>query len=304
MSNADGNLVEATDTLEQRSTTAGALLRAAREAQGLHVAALAVAMKVPVKKLEALEADHLDQLVDLVFVRALASGVCRALKIDAAPILEKLPRPPTPRLDRPERAVNASFTVPNQSRSFALPEFLAKPAVIGVIVLVLGAGVLLLLPDSFSSLGRPETPRQPMVSEPVAVSADTSGGSVVSTPTILPGAAQSADAATSPEPLPDTSQPAVAGKPDISVNTPDIAGSANGLVVFKVRSSSWVEVTDVKGIVQLRKTLQAGEKAGASGDLPLSVVIGRADVTEVEVRGKPFALDTVTKENVARFEVK
>ena len=38
--------------------TAGALLRAAREASGLHIAALAVAMKVPVKKLEALEADR------------------------------------------------------------------------------------------------------------------------------------------------------------------------------------------------------------------------------------------------------
>lgn len=37
--------------------TAGALLRQARESTGLHIAALAVAMKVPVKKLEALEAE-------------------------------------------------------------------------------------------------------------------------------------------------------------------------------------------------------------------------------------------------------
>ena len=39
--------------------TAGALLRQAREASGLHIAALAVTMKVPVKKLEALESDCL-----------------------------------------------------------------------------------------------------------------------------------------------------------------------------------------------------------------------------------------------------
>lgn len=62
--------------------TAGELLRQAREAAGLHVAALAVSMKVPVKKLEALEADRLDLLPDAVFVRALASSVCRTLKID------------------------------------------------------------------------------------------------------------------------------------------------------------------------------------------------------------------------------
>jgi cytoskeleton protein RodZ len=41
-----------------------------------------------------------------------------------------------------------------------------------------------------------------------------------------------------------------------------------------------------------------------SGALPLSVVIGRADVTEVFVRGKPLELASVSRENVARFEVK
>jgi len=34
------------------------------------------------------------------------------------------------------------------------------------------------------------------------------------------------------------------------------------------------------------------------------VVIGKADATEVFVRGKPFDLAPVTRENVARFEVK
>ena len=37
--------------------SAGAILRMAREAQGIHIDTLAVAMKIPVKKLEALEAD-------------------------------------------------------------------------------------------------------------------------------------------------------------------------------------------------------------------------------------------------------
>jgi cytoskeleton protein RodZ len=48
--------------------------------------------------------------------------------------------------------------------------------------------------------------------------------------------------------------------------------------------------------------------AGESFDLPalppVFVVIGRVDVTEVMVRGKPFNLLEVSKENVARFEVK
>jgi cytoskeleton protein RodZ len=86
--------------------------------------------------------------------------------------------------------------------------------------------------------------------------------------------------------------------------TVDLAGASSGIVVFKVRGPSWVEVTDGKGVVQLRKTMSIGESIGASGVLPLSVVVGRADVTDVEVKGKPFSLAAIAKDNVARFEVK
>ena len=60
------------------------LLRAAREAAGLHIAALAAALKVPVRKLEALEAGRYGELPDLTFARALASSACRHLKVDPA----------------------------------------------------------------------------------------------------------------------------------------------------------------------------------------------------------------------------
>ena len=72
--------------------SAGALLRAARERQGLHIAALAAAIKIPQRKLEALEADRFDELPDATFTRALALTVCRALKIDPAPVLAQLPQ--------------------------------------------------------------------------------------------------------------------------------------------------------------------------------------------------------------------
>ena len=99
----------ATEGSAAQTHTAGMLLRRARESAGLHVAALAVSMKVPVKKLEALEADRLDLLPDAVFVRALASSVCRALKIDPAPVLQLLPQTSTPRLDAEERGINLPF---------------------------------------------------------------------------------------------------------------------------------------------------------------------------------------------------
>ncbi|MGC1172860.1 DUF4115 domain-containing protein, partial [Polaromonas sp.] len=77
-----------------------------------------------------------------------------------------------------------------------------------------------------------------------------------------------------------------------------------GIIVFRAKGESWVEVTDARGTVVVRRTLAAGEQVGASGVLPLSAVVGRADATLVEVRGKAFDLNPVRKDNVARFEVK
>nr|WP_237707279.1 DUF4115 domain-containing protein [Acidovorax sp. NO-1] len=54
----------------------------------------------------------------------------------------------------------------------------------------------------------------------------------------------------------------------------------------------------------LQRNLTAGESVSVTGQLPLSVVVGRADATEVLVRGKPLDLTTVSRDNVARFEVK
>ena len=43
------------------------------------------------QRAEALEADRYAELPDLTFTRALAHTVCRALKVDAEPVLAKLP---------------------------------------------------------------------------------------------------------------------------------------------------------------------------------------------------------------------
>jgi cytoskeleton protein RodZ len=78
---------------------------------------------------------------------------------------------------------------------------------------------------------------------------------------------------------------------------------STGIVVFKTTEPSWIEVTDARGVIQLSRVIEPGEPVGASGPLPLNVSVGRADVTEVQVRGKPFPLQPVTKQGVARFEV-
>ena len=71
--------------------TAGQMLRQARQAKGLHLAVLSLTLKVPVKHLEALEADQFDVFKGPTFVRAVAQSMCRHLGMDAAPVLALLP---------------------------------------------------------------------------------------------------------------------------------------------------------------------------------------------------------------------
>ncbi|MGQ9725249.1 MAG: DUF4115 domain-containing protein, partial [Tepidimonas sp.] len=73
---------------------------------------------------------------------------------------------------------------------------------------------------------------------------------------------------------------------------------------LRVRAASWIQVTGASGRVWLQRSLQPGEAVRVDEDLPLAVVVGRADATDVSVRGQPFDLAPVTRNNVARFEIR
>jgi cytoskeleton protein RodZ len=77
-----------------------------------------------------------------------------------------------------------------------------------------------------------------------------------------------------------------------------------GLVVFRTRGPSWVEVVDARGQTVMRRLMERGEAASATGPLPLMVTVGSVGATDVQVRGRPFDLGPVSRDNVARFEVK
>jgi cytoskeleton protein RodZ len=287
--------------VESNTETAGSMLRVAREAAGLHVAALAVAMKVPVKKLEALEADRLDLLPDAVFVRALASSVCRNLKIDAAPVLARLPQHDVPRLGDAQRSINTPFHRSGDGRVWALPSSVKQPALVLAMLLVLAALALWTLPDWYSYskeqtvplFDEPAQATSTVPVEPFVVPAPDSlaGRSVeVAVPVLAASDAVVAEPST-------TTASAV-----VSDVTPKLSGDI--VLMLTARGSSWVEVTDAKGQILVRRNLSSGESVTPVGQLPLSVVVGRADVTDVVVRGKPLDLVGSSRDNVARFEVK
>lgn len=312
---SEGNSLQSADMASAADepltqASAGALLRAARETAGLHVAALAVSMKVPVKKLEALEADRFDLLPDAVFVRALASSVCRNLKIDPAPILSRLPHQHVPRLGASEGGINAPFHAAGENRPLSVPAALKQPVVLVVLLLLVAALVVVFFPE-WQTEAPPEEVAAPSESVLIVPSAQNAAPevpapSVVAAEPVVPAVLPAASASLAPlAPAPVAIAAAVA-VPEVMkpASAPSLAPVAGQHVVFRVKGPSWVEVTDAKGVVLMRRNLVQGDAAGISGALPLSVVVGRADVTEVDVKGKPFNLAAFAKDNVARFEVK
>ena len=156
------------EAVEQIGLTAGGLLRQARQASGLHIAALAVALKVPVSKLEALESDDYAALPDTVFVRALASSVCRTLKLDPAQVLSLLPQSKSPSLASDSAGLNAPVkgTSVRSAGSGAGSAGVPRSVVVVVGGLLLGALAVLYFPRGQApvvpDLAQPESSPTPI----------------------------------------------------------------------------------------------------------------------------------------------
>lgn len=271
--------------------SAGAMLRAAREAQGLHIAALAVALKVPVKKIEALEADRFQELLDTVFVRSLAMSVCRTLKIDPEPVLALLPDASEKRLKPMDGGLNTHFRDNSLATQRTWRSQLLSPIGLSAIALLVATLVVLVW----------QSPTLESAGAPTPVAGVPSAAPVAAPAVDVPAPQVNAAVAVGSENPVGAAQVSVA---DGNVPQVNALPSAPVVLELRARGVSWVEVNDADGVARLRKLTAAGEVLQISGKLPLAVVLGRADQLDVLVRGQPFDVTSALRDNVARFEVK
>jgi cytoskeleton protein RodZ len=302
-------------------TSAGRLLREAREKQGLHIAALAAAIKVPTKKLEMLESDRFDALPDATFTRALAQTVCRALKTDPAPVLRLLPPPQGHRLESVGEGLNTPFRErPGMVAQSSWPDALSSPGYWLAGLLLVAATVVFFLPagliGSSSGTARPASSAAGATSVepgmPPAVVGDGTRAADAAAPAASAGleaaaqvqAGSSAPASTAAE----ASAPAAVAAETAPPSATALPGAAEqlppGVIQLRAASPSWVEVSDARGQPLISRLLQAGEAVGLEGAPPFRVRIGNAAQTELVFRGQPTDLKAFTRDNVARLELR
>ena len=283
--------------------TAGALLRQARQAQGMHIAVLSAAIKVPQRKLEALEADRFDELPDATFTRALAQTVCRTLKIDPTPVLALLPRPAGQRLDHVAEGINAPFREragSDQGSDWGIP---LSPAVWGPLLLVVLAAVVYFLPPGLISLpGGGDAASAPAVA---VVPTAPIPAAPASAPPVVAAAAPAASSVAA-EPAASTVVETVHSAPLTAPGAASAPAAAPvaGVLLLRTTAESWIEVVDGRGQALISRVLLPGEAVGLDGVMPLKLTIGNAGATTVAFRGQAVDLSPRTRDNVARLELK
>ena len=303
-------------------TTAGTLLREAREKQGVHIAVLAAAIKISPRKLDALEGDRYGELPDATFTRALAQTVCRALKIDSAPVMALLPSADHKTLDTVGEGLNTPFR--DRSSGTDLSAVLPRaPLVWAGAALLAAAALVYYWPSSSPSTTRsgqaPLTPpvvstttaNAPQPGTPEAPKGDASGMPGAPAPGGAVQAAPDAQGtATAPPLVAAPAAPAASGVAlvvDPSVrptNLPPLPPpSATGATVA-VSEPVWLEVTDASGQVLFQRTIQPGETLTFDQTPPLRVKIGNATAAKLSFRGEPVDLVPFTRGSVARVVLK
>ena len=301
------------------AVSAGALLRQARQAQGVALGDLAATLKVPVEKLQALEDEDWQRLPDVVFLRALAQTICRTLHLEAAPVLALLPQQKVTAL-APQGGLNAPM------RERGVPSILATntkhspwPWVV-LLLIVLGGGGYLgvqwMAPEWVRGVSTTvSTPSDPAGDSPLfspAVPEEGDGGGMGNMGDVAQaGEVPSVQVAALMQPAlpeeegaqPGFAAPAPAAEP-AAAPAAQAAASVSPVLRITAKGATWVQVLDAQQRLLIEKILQDGEVFSTSAPKPLTVAVGKADLATVEVNGAPFDVQAVARSNVARFEVK
>ena len=301
------------------AVSAGALLRQARQAQGVALGDLAATLKVPVEKLQALEDEDWQRLPDVVFLRALAQTICRTLHLEAAPVLALLPQQKVTAL-APQGGLNAPM------RERGVPSILATntkhspwPWVV-LLLIVLGGGGYLgvqwMAPEWVrgvsTTVSAPSDPAgdSPLFSPAVPEEGDGGGmgnmGDVAQAgevPTVQAAALMQPALPEEEGAQPGFAAPAPAAEP-AAAPAAQAAASVSPVLRITAKGATWVQVLDAQQRLLIEKILQDGEVFSTSAPKPLTVALGKADLATVEVNGAPFDVQAVARSNVARFEVK
>lgn len=259
----------------------GAVLAAARVAQGMSLEDVARQLKLSVAQIRALEADDYAQLPPPVFVRGFIRTYARTVKLDAAKLL--LPAMVAVEASDARMMQDAARPSIEPSAYRRVPQIVAG---IACVILALAFYEFVL--------------NAPPVAAPVSA-----------TPAVAPAAAATPDAAQTVTPAVPANVVAAAAATLQPALEPSAAtqgrvapkGDAQRALHFVFGGESWVEVRDGDGKILLSRTHAAGTERVVRGEPPFSVVVGGAGKVKLTYNDRAILLADYADNDVARLQL-
>ena len=301
-------MTEGTDSLVQATApesvvTAGAMLRAGREAAGLTIASVAQQLKLAPRQVTALEDGDLAALPGRTFVRGFIRNYARLLRLDTDEVLAALPDAAAPATSEQSSLAptpRPMGELPADANRRPSPARWAIPLALVAVVTVAAV---------YEMARPPAEPVRPAATDKPAPAPTPIAPAAEAVPAATPGNA------TTVLPNPLAADDIKAGMaPDSAVSRPDaapasIAGTlptdaASAPIVLTFQGTSWAEVRDATGTPVLSVTGNAGEVHAVGGRPPFEVVLGSAAAVGVTWLGKAFDTAPFTKQNVAKFTLR
>ena len=276
----------------------GAQLTRLREARGKTPAEVATALRCDTKTIDALEGERWAELGAPVFSRGHLRRYAEFLGVPVDPLLEQW-----------NAEQGGSTVLPDLSRGPQAPRPLDTQRwgrrlamLAGALVIALAAWWILQGAEMrpAATLAAVEA-SVPMPTVPLPTVPVVPAPAPIDLPPV-PAAAIALESA--PDAVPDAAlDAAVPVGVTPAVAAPSVPGDGVA-VVFTASEPCWAEVVDATGARRLYAVLQPGQRVSVQGAPPLRVVLGRGDVTALEIRGNPAVIPAdAVRNTVARFEI-
>lgn len=284
------------------ATSAGAMLREAREARGWSQDEVSIRLKFGVKQISALEDERWDDLPHGMSLRGFVRNYARVLDIPPEPLLQALGAHLEPG-DPVSLAQASSLSSPlAQSGGRAWPKAGRRrpaPWIIGGLMLIVAIALVayaLTQQGALSVLTGTPKPST-TAAAPIAPVQETTEG--VAPPNTTPSGGNEPLGGTPLAAAAVTPPPAVVAEPAAHVAA---AAAASDGLVLRVREASWVEVRRADGTVAVSQIVPANtditvEAAAA----PLRIVVGNVKGVDATWRRAPLDMSSPRRDNVARM---
>ncbi len=307
----------------------GAMLRAAREAQGISLGDMAVRSRLSVAQVRALEEEDVAALPEPVYVRAFIRGCAHSLGLDPQALAEDY-------MNRYGRrggaAEHGQIPLTDPSREEVInstPRHRGlKVALLALLVAVVSAGIWAVYTDQFAGVhsgseaqkvetgateGDAENGAASAQAEPAAANAAgekaadpqapaapqtnaapaNAAAAQPETPAAAPQAQNQVQSQTQPQPQ------ANAAAPQAPQTAP--AGVPIRVVRFEVTSPCWVQVIAPNGRNVIAREMQPGSPVTADIPQGSRITVGNAGALSLTIDGKPYDIRQETRNGISRI---